>query len=85
MYRPGKQPGFIQEIVMAISATFSHVEKLSARAESGAAKRGFFSRVLAFIVEAREREAERKIAQLAQMNGGMMTDQLERDIDRYAL
>jgi hypothetical protein len=68
-----------------MSATVPHIANVTARAGSGAEKRGFFSRLVAFIVEAREREAERKIAQLAARQGGLMTDQFERDIDRFAL
>ena len=68
---------------MAMSATVSHVANVAAPAY--AEKRSFFSRLVDFIIDAREREAERKIAQLAERQGGLMTDQFERDIDLYAL
>lgn len=70
---------------MAMSATVPQVANVAARAENNAEKRGFFSRVFTFIIEVREREVERKIAQLAERQGGLMTDQFERDIDRFAL
>lgn len=43
---------------------------------------GFFKRVLAALIEARERSAEREIERYIAMNGGVLTDSIERDLSR---
>ena len=46
---------------------------------------GFFKRVLKAMVEARQRQAEREIAQYLAMTGGKLTDDIERTIERRFL
>ena len=50
------------------------------------AKRGFFSRLLDSLMEARGRQVDRQIARyLIEHTGGKFTDQAEREIERRFL
>jgi hypothetical protein len=51
-------------------------------AELPATRGGFWSRVLARLVEARQRQAQAEVARYVAMNGGVLTDDLEREISR---
>lgn len=46
---------------------------------------GFFARVLAQIVAARQRQAEREVARYLSDTGGKFTDEAEREIERRFL
>lgn len=52
---------------------------------TAAPRRSFFRRVLDAMVEARQRHAEREIAQYLTMTGGKLTDDIERTIERRFL
>lgn len=43
---------------------------------------GIFARLLASMMEARQRRADSEIAELLARRGGIMTDELEREISR---
>jgi|ThiBio_1000_plan_1041568.scaffolds.fasta_scaffold05161_4 hypothetical protein len=47
-----------------------------------APKQGFWNKLMKSFVEARQRAAEREIARYIALNGGALTDSLEREISR---
>lgn len=47
-----------------------------------AARKGLFARFMSGIYEARSRQAEREIANLIELKGGRLTDDIERQIER---
>lgn len=49
---------------------------------ASAARKGLFARFMAGIYEARSRQAEREIANLIELKGGRLTDDIERQIER---
>lgn len=53
----------------------------SAIPATSAPRRSFIARVLAAMMEARQRQAEREIAQYLAMTGGKLTDDVERTIE----
>lgn len=48
-------------------------------------KSGFFARALAAMMESRQRQANREIAQYLALTGGKLTDEVEREIERRYL
>ena len=73
---------------MASTATFTapSVASSSQRAAAPAQRRpGLFARLIEGLAAARHRQAEREIARLIQLQGGKMTDSVERQIERRFL
>ncbi len=70
------------------SAAFpSTVSSFSARSTSPASlrktpRRGLFLRFIDAFAEANQRKAEREVAEYIRRNGGALTDDLERSIER---
>ena len=52
---------------------------------SAPARPGFFSRILTAVLESRQKQADREIAQYLRLNGGKLTDHVEREIERRFL
>ena len=50
-----------------------------------APRRGLFGRLLDAMVASRQRQVDREIARFLQANGGRLTDNLEREIERRFL
>jgi hypothetical protein len=73
-FAKGKAMTFITDAVPSTS-------RMPATAET-VRRPGFFTRVLNAMVEARQRHAEREIAQYLTMTGGRFTDDVERAIER---
>ena len=48
-------------------------------------KPGHFARLLAAIMESRQRQADREIARFIELNGGKLTDDLEFHIEQRVL
>jgi len=46
-------------------------------------RRGFFARVLDAVTESRQRQAEREIARILQLQGGKFTDETDRLISKH--
>jgi hypothetical protein len=49
------------------------------------AKRGVLRRILAAVMQSRQRQADREIARFFQDHGGRLTDEIEREIERRFL
>jgi hypothetical protein len=67
-----------------ITDAMPSTSRIPAKAET-AQRPGFFTRVLNAMVEARQRHAEREIAQYLTLTGGKLTDDVERTIERRFL
>jgi hypothetical protein len=65
-------------------AFFSHALRADSALprDSAPASRGLFSLLLAAILESRQRQAEREIARFIELNGGLLTDNIEFEIER---
>ena len=46
-------------------------------------RRGFFARVLDAVTESRQRQTEREIARILQLQGGKFTDETDRLISKH--
>ncbi len=59
-------------------------DTLSKKPVADASRKGFWSKVLETLMESRRRAAEREIARYIELNGGVMTDSIDRQIeDRF--
>lgn len=63
-----------------MNANLANAEEVDA--DSARPRAGFFARVLAAMIEARERAAEREIERYIANHGGVLTDSIERDLSR---
>jgi hypothetical protein len=71
-----------------IMAFFSHAlspTDTTLTRDAVAPRPSFFSRLLAGMIESRQRQADREIAQFLRRNGGKFTDSAEREIERRFL
>jgi hypothetical protein len=65
-------------------AFFSHALSPSdtSLAPASRTRPSLFARFLAAMIESRQRQAEREIARYVSLNGGKLTDDMERGIER---
>ncbi|MGE0566034.1 MAG: hypothetical protein AB7O50_16155 [Pseudolabrys sp.] len=66
---------FVTDAVSSPAAVVAHTKR----------RPGFFTRVLYAMMEARQKQAEREIAQYLALTGGKLTDDAEREIERRIL
>lgn len=66
---------FVTDAVSSPSAVAAQTER----------RPGFFTRVMYAMMEARQKQAEREIAQYLALTGGKLTDDAEREIERRIL
>jgi len=65
-----------------LTTTRTHVA--AAEAEARTPRKGFLHRAYEAIVAAQQRRAEREIARYIEIHGGLMTDDMEREMmDRF--
>ncbi len=62
--------------------TAAAIPATTARSTTAAPKRGLLERVLAALVQARMRQAERHIAHYLASTGSKLTDSVEREVER---
>lgn len=67
---------------MAFHTDILNSAQTIAAADPVSARPGFFARVLAAMMESRQRQANREIAQYLALSGGKLTDTIEREIER---
>jgi hypothetical protein len=60
--------------------TYSRAGIAAAEAEAVTPRRGFWHRLYDGIVKAQERRAEREIARYLESHGGLLTDDMEREM-----
>ena len=60
--------------------TYSRTDAAAAEREAVAPRRGFWHRLYEGIVKAQERRAEREIARYLASHGGLLTDDMEREM-----
>jgi hypothetical protein len=60
--------------------TYTHRDMAPAGQAEAAPRRGFWSRVFDAISRAQERRAEREIARFLANHGGLLTDDMEREL-----
>jgi hypothetical protein len=65
--------------------TFAHSIATTQTFSSDEPNRGFFHTLLAALMHSRQREADREIARYLDLNGGKLTDGVEREIERRFL
>ena len=61
-------------------STLTYSQTDAAEAEAAAPRRGFLHRLYEGIILAQERRAEREIARYLAMHGGLLTDDMEREM-----
>ncbi len=61
-------------------STLTYSQTGVAEAEAASPRRGFWHRVFERIVKAQERRAEREIARYLESHGGLLTDNMEREM-----
>jgi hypothetical protein len=61
-------------------STLTYSQTGVAEAEAASPRRGFWHRVYEGIVKAQERRAEREIARYLESHGGLLTDDMERQL-----
>jgi hypothetical protein len=64
------------------TVTYSHNDIAAGDAAATAPRRGFWSRIFEGIARAQQRRAEREIVRFLATHGGLLTDDMERELMR---
>ncbi len=62
------------------TTTYTHHYAGAAAAEATSPRKSFFRRVFDRLIEGRQRRADREIARFLESHGGILTDDMERQI-----